>query len=490
MIESALQKNQTTLPKARAIGSGFRAAVVIIGLSLFTAAVLTLIPISSAGLESAHVLLVGSVLLGALCLSLGIGRTRASNAQKVVFVLWGFLLVSEGFFSRVGTVDSAFAGSFNVAAYGEAAIWILALAVVGALFISSPVPVRRLFTGNYRWVVAFGVVCVISCVYSPRPLFSAAWALKLGLVILLLHLCSAYITDLEDIDSFLRLTFWALAFLIANWVLQGDGQHRFFDEQGRLYGADGLSASSGTLLLLALTLYWSIRGQGLKKAAIGVGAIAFVVMVVAGGKAGIVAGIVCAVLFFAFRKGVGSAAGFLAAAVVLGTVIVIVSPLSRYLHIYSELDQAGTLTGRTPLWEVAFPAILQKPILGHGYVSSAFVSVMVNGVPWEAGHMHNGFLEALYNNGLVGLVLIVGILIIVGRNLVRVIRRAPRTDYRFQLGIGCLAILANLLINGLTNASFAGRALHPFMLLLGLFIISEKLAAVTLAERFRPSPLG
>ena len=482
MVDSALQKDQARLPKTTAIASGLRAALVIGGLSVFTAAVLILTPLSALGLESAHVLWVGAALLAALCLALGLGRTRVSNAQKAAFVLWAFLLFSEQFFSRVGTIDSAFAGAFNVSAYGEAVIWVLGFTLLVPLFIGSPVPIRHLFSGNYRWVVLFGAVCLISCAYSPRPFFSAAWALKLWLVILLLHLCSAYITDVEDIDAFLRITLWALTFLIVNWVLQGDGTNRFFDEQGRLYGADGLSASSGTLLLLSLTLYSSTRGQGLKKTAVIVGTLAFIVMVVAGGKAGILAGIVSALLFFTFRKGVGSAAGFLAAAIVLGAILVIVSPLSKYLHIYSQLDQAGTLTGRTPLWEVAFPAILQKPVIGHGYVSSTFVSVQVNGIPWEAGHMHNGFLEALYNNGLIGLVLILGILVIMGRNLLRVIRLAPRTDFRYQLGVGCFAIYVDLLINGLTNASFAGRAWHPFMLLLGLFVISEKLAEVTSDE--------
>ena len=338
-------------------------------------------------------------------------------------------------------------------------------------------------------MVLFGLVSLISCIYSPRPVFSAAWALKLIVVILLLHLCSSYIKDLRDIDSFLRFTYWALTFLVINWVIQGDGTQGFFDEEGRLFGADGLSATAGMLLLLSLTLYSSNRGRGLRRAAIGVGAIAFVIMVVAGGKAGIVAGLISGIIFFLLRKGFGSAAAFLAGALVVGTLVIAVSPLSKYLQTYAQNDQVATLTGRMPLWEVAFPAIFQKPILGHGYVSSTFVSVQVNGIPWEAGHMHNGFLEALYNTGLIGFVLILAIHVVIVRNLLRVIRSAASTEYLYQLGVGCFAIYIDLLINGFANASFGGRALHPFMILLALVMVSGKLAAIASSDQPRVIPM-
>ena len=89
--------------------------------------------------------------------------------------------------------------------------------------------------------------------------------------------------------------------------------------------------------------------------------------------------------------------------------------------------------------------------------------------------MHNGFLETLYNNGLTGLVLILMVHVIIVYNLIRAIRRAPPTHFRYQLAVGCLAVYANLLIGGFFNASFGGRAWSFFMLLLALVIVSEKL---------------
>lgn len=199
-------------------------------------------------------------------------------------------------------------------------------------------------------------------------------------------------------------------------------------------------------------------------------------MVVAGGKAGIVAGIISGILFFALRKGLGSAATFLGGVLVVGFLAIMLSPMSRYLENYVQDDQAATLTGRIDLWGVALPAVLQKPIIGHGYVSSAFISLQVNGIPWEAGHMHNGFLEALYDNGIIGFILILAIQIVIIRNLLHIIRHSAPDHYTYQIGVGCFAVYVNLLINGMANASFAGKAWHPFMLLLALVVVSDKLA--------------
>lgn len=247
--------------------------------------------------------------------------------------------------------------------------------------------------------------------------------------------------------------------------------------------SNGLSASAGTLLLMCLTLYSRAGNWGLKKAAVVVAGVSFVIMVVAGGKAGIVAGLISGIVFFVLRKGFGSAAAFVAGALVLGYVAIMLSPMSRYLQNYVQDDQVSTLTGRTDLWEVAVPAILEKPIIGHGYVASAFVSVQVSGIPWEAGHLHNGFLEVLYNNGIIGFFLILAIHLVLIRNLWRVIRKGDPSEYIYQLGVGCFGIYVNLLINGLANASFGGRAWHPFMLLLALVVVSEKLAQLAVAPR-------
>jgi O-antigen ligase len=88
--------------------------------------------------------------------------------------------------------------------------------------------------------------------------------------------------------------------------------------------------------------------------------------------------------------------------------------------------------------------------------------------------MHNGFMEALYNNGLVGLIILVAIHLVIVKNLWRALKRSPNRKAHL-LAVGSWAVYVNLLINGFFNATFGGPARSAFMLLLGLLVVSEAL---------------
>ncbi len=75
--------------------------------------------------------------------------------------------------------------------------------------------------------------------------------------------------------------------------------------------------------------------------------------------------------------------------------------------------------------------------------------------------------------------------VVILRNLVRVLRRVPSTSAVYRVAAGCLALYAHLFINGQFNASFGGRVRPPFILLLSLVLVSNKL--VELASRPEPT---
>jgi O-antigen ligase len=235
----------------------------------------------------------------------------------------------------------------------------------------------------------------------------------------------------------------------------------------------------------------------MNKSAIVIGMVACVIMVLAGSKTGILAAIIGGVLYFLICRKFGTAFGYIAATAILIAGLALATPLGDYFHLYQERNGAESFSGRTILWNAVLPAIKQKPILGHGYLASEFVSIQINAVSWQAPHLHNGFIEALYNSGVIGLVLIVAILIVIPKNLYRVLRRAPPRDRVYQIAAGCLALYVFLLINGLFNSSFGGKASAPFMLMLALVVVSRKLldqtplglAGVSPAQpQWRPQP--
>ena len=238
---------------------------------------------------------------------------------------------------------------------------------------------------------------------------------------------------------------------------------------------DALSADAAAVSVLALTLFSRVKGEGLRTSAVLVGTGAFVIAILAGGKAGIIGGVFAGVLFLVMRRRFGSAVGYLGVAILLACLLALSTPLGSYFSQYREAGKAATLTGRTVLWNAVMPAIRQSPILGHGYLASTFVQFQVNGVDWAAPQLHNGFVEVLYNNGLLGLIPIVFINFVIARNLINVLRRAPSTSAIYRVGAGCLALYVHLFLNGMSNASFGGRVRPPFILLLSLVLVSHKL---------------
>jgi O-antigen ligase len=417
----------------------------------------------------------GIVFFALLCVVLASQRSRPLDSAKgylrLALVVWWSLLVSGGAFFRQQQDAETFAGKFSAGAYGQTVFW--AFAFVALLLMPKPHYLRQSFSGCSKWLSLYALVCLASVIFAPRPLYSLAWAFELFLVIVVLLLCSATIRDLKDIESFFWATFGGFVILTVVPVARVFQDPSTAFEGGRLSEAaspTGLALSAGTLLLLALILY-SLRQRTWLAGFMMLGA---TVMIMSGGKAGIIAAIASVAVFFLLQKRIAVGFGWLLGILALGCVVFAVTPLSTYFTTYHAEDQLSTVTGRTDLWRAALPEIMEHPIVGHGYVASRFVSVQVVGAFWEAGHLHNGFMEVLYNNGLIGLVLLLAMHVAILKNAVAVLKTTRRHDSHV-IAIGILVLYINILVNGLANATFGGHAYAPFMLFLALIVVSEAL---------------
>ncbi len=87
--------------------------------------------------------------------------------------------------------------------------------------------------------------------------------------------------------------------------------------------------------------------------------------------------------------------------------------------------QINTMSGRTPIWEVAIKQLKERPLLGYGYGLNIFTKVYEEGRDHEPGeepnvpHEHNLFLALLIQTGLVGTLLFLWIFI---KTLVLIVR--------------------------------------------------------------------
>jgi O-antigen ligase len=200
-------------------------------------------------------------------------------------------------------------------------------------------------------------------------------------------------------------------------------------------------------------------------------------MLIGFGKGAIVAAIIAGTSFFVLRKNLKSGLGFLVVVVLLGSILIAVTPLQHYLVDYAKSGEAESGTGRVGLWMVIVPAIMEKPLYGHGFVSSKFIAEDVDGLDWPAEHTHNGFLEVLYNNGVIGLFLLLAVFWRTLRNLLWVIQKMQTGQIR-TWAIGAFTIFIFEILNGMLNASFGGRPGSPYLMLLSLLVISEALAGL------------
>lgn len=402
-------------------------------------------------------------------------------ARAIALVLWFFLLIDETVFFRTGSTENALAGSFDPAAYGEVIIWAAAFLILGALAVASRLPLR-IFSGHNLWLSLFALFCSASVIYSPRPMFSLAWAFKLCLVVLVVQVWSAAISTHDDIKQFLNITAWGFCAVIVAALIQlliepsmafGYIVPGGMLEPGRLggmYHPTNVSDAGGMVLLLSAVLYsWDGR-----KWRILLGVLGAVVLILGGGKTAIVATVVSGVLFFLLRRKVSSAVGLAAGIAIVGFVVAMTTPVGSYLGAYATSGQALTFTGRTDLWRAALPVISESPILGHGYVASRFVSLDVPGVEWEPGHMHNSFLEVLYNGGVLGFGLLLTINVVIVRNLRAAVKRRS-TRNGAVLVAGLVASYATLVIDGLFRPAFGGRPDVLFMTFIALYAISDRL---------------
>jgi O-antigen ligase len=405
----------------------------------------------------------------------GASETR-SSLLNLALCAWFVLLISEKIFAHTGSDESALQDRFAPEAYGEATAWFLVFVAMLFILAKRPSYIFPKFIGSCKLLSLFAGMCVVSVMYSSKITYSLAWSFKLCVVVLMLQVVSLEIRTLEDVRRLFTANAFGFLLLTVFPLIQAclDPGNAF--EGGRLrdeFSPTAMSATAASLVLLSMVLNALSRRKWL----IGIGAIGAFTMLFGGGKAGIIAGIFSTILFFMLQKKMGSAILFVAATVVVATGLLLATPLSSYFSEYQRAGQLSTITGRTDLWTAALPEILRRPIFGHGYMSSKFVSIEfgLEGSFADAGHLHNGFLEVFYNNGLIGFIILLLMHVAILRGFLGTLKRRGPKDPAYVIAAGSLALYMNLLINGFFNVSFGGRPDSSFMLFMSLLVVAEVL---------------
>jgi O-antigen ligase len=413
---------------------------------------------------------VGVAIFAMLCFALSTTQVGVLRNRNVLFALWAVLIGSEEVFSYL-TEDTT--AGFSSGAYSEAMIWVFVTLAFLIYTIRHPQYLKRVYAGSFKWVSIFATICLLSVSYAESKNYSLGWCYKMWLVIFLLSACSEEIKTFDDILAFLKWTLAGFVFL-AVMPLVRLFQNPEVLAEGRLYDVAAaptmLSADAAIIVLLALTL-----SKPKHRGVLGfVAAFGFGIMILAAGKTAIAAGILCSLLFFALQRKMGSAGLFVVGMIIVGGLVFILTPVSDYLGTYAKSDQAFSVTGRTEVWEAGWQLIKQKPILGRGFMSSRFLADKID-VSWHPEHLHDGFLEAWYNNGIFGLFAIIMIQFVIVRNLLLVRKATRDKPYVNQIAMGCFVVYVNVLINGLVSRAFGSRPDATFMAMFAVVLLSDHL---------------
>jgi len=142
---------------------------------------------------------------------------------------------------------------------------------------------------------------------------------------------------------------------------------------------------------------------------------------------------------------------------VLGILLILSSSTAMFLAntemVTNALGRSSDLTGRTALWSLLVPSVLDRPVLGYGYSGfwdqdSAASAEIDRSVGVLTMYSHNGYLEVLLSLGIVGLALT---LLFLGAGIRRALYWSERN--RSSTGLWPLAFLLFFLLLNLTECT-------------------------------------
>lgn len=151
------------------------------------------------------------------------------------------------------------------------------------------------------------------------------------------------------------------------------------------------------------------------------------------------------------------------------TVMVLDLPIAAKLEsiiFLGRVEETGTLTGRTDIWQALLWYFRQRPLLGYGYGAFWTPAVLVdlgNVLDFQPSHAHNAYLQTMLDVGVIGTALLLtAAAVSFARALTVTILESDNIHARFFLGLFTLGAAFSILdttfvIPGFINViTFAG----------------------------------
>jgi O-antigen ligase len=257
-----------------------------------------------------------------------------------------------------------------------------------------------------RLLMIYGAIAAISTVFSPIPFFSFYWSAAYFSTILAAWTFIDRNDPLGSAGQLLQVT-WIATFIVAA-IIGYEARGAVFGETANGYGViselNGLSRSSGVARwaavpgLVCLVRAYHTRRPSLLVFFLSASAISFFIVYRMQSR-GAVFGAIGALLFALLVSSRMRRYALPFAVIAIVLILVLESPgtVSHHVVAYIQRGQTReeffTLTGRTRAYEHSIVAIEEAPFLGRGQWADRLII---------HEHVHNSFLQALLNAGIVG----------------------------------------------------------------------------------------
>lgn len=260
--------------------------------------------------------------------------------------------------------------------------------------------------GPSRLLMIYGVLAAIASVVSPQPGWSLYWSMTFVATIVAAWTFTTSRTPVPSARQMLQFT-WAVMFVVAA-IIAYMARGAVFGSSPSAYGIytdlNELSRSSGVARWAAVPgLVCVLKAFDTRRPALTAffvaAAIAAFFIVYRMQSRGAVFGSAAALLFALFtssrlRRYVLPCTVFAALVLTLVKPFAVLSGgVSEYLHRGQSEEEFRHMTGRISVYEVGIAAIEDAPLLGRGQWADRLLGV---------GHVHNSYLQALLNAGILG----------------------------------------------------------------------------------------
>ena len=329
-----------------------------------------------------------------------------------------------------------------------------------------------------KLLALYGMISAIAAIQSPDPGWATYWSIAYLASIAVTHLVLS--TRSPILATLFLWSTWVLAVIVTMGIIRAGGSY-VWAGGAQSYGIEhhidvissGVSRWGAICALIFLALSIEIRAW-LPRLFLLAGTATGFVMVYKMQSRGSVFSTVGGVLFLLVSN--RKTRRWAVPIVLLSMLAVyaydyrqeVVGNIMTYLERGGDVQGLTSLTGRTAFWEEGLQAFQEAPLLGRGQWADRLVGI---------GHIHNTFIQALLNGGIVGFIPYILSWIVGWVLFVRVWKRRHSLSHWELISLNtCGAVLAFFTLRAVPETTTASYS-PDLLMMLAVYAFLEKTAS-------------